>query len=262
MIAKVITSGANRDEAIARALEALSATRVYPVKTNGGFLARCLRDQDFASGNVSTGLIAEKSESLLPSGPDAHDIALAGRALLERLQGAEQRDPWSVSDGFRSNADPRIEVRLEHEGEPVDVAFDRSPAKGCRITARLGDLDVALDGAAAPGQVIQDADGVIVFSDGRASRFDLPRPDAAADAAEAGGLVKAPMPGKVLSLNVAEGETVTKGQKLLVLEAMKMEHALAAPRDGVIASVSVSAGDQVGEGDALVTLADEDEAAA
>ena len=262
MIAKVIASGPNRSSAIAKSLDALAATRVYPVKTNGGFLGNCLRDADFASGNVSTGLIGDKADDLIPAGPPAADAAIAGRALLESLQAPAGKDPWSVADGFRSNADHRIEVRLEYEGEPVSIAFGAAPAKGVAVIANVAGEEIALEGRATSGRVVQDPDGVIVFSDGRASRFAIPRPDAAADAAEAGGLVKAPMPGKVLSLNVAEGDTVTKGQKLLVLEAMKMEHALAAPRDGVIASISIAAGDQVGEGDALVTLADEDEAAA
>jgi 3-methylcrotonyl-CoA carboxylase alpha subunit len=262
MIAKIITRGSTRDEAIGRALEALASTRVYPVRTNGGFLAHCLRDDDFASGKVSTGLIAEKSDSLIPSGAPVRDIALAAHALLGQAGGAGSRDPWAVADGYRSNSAHRIEVRLDHDGSTLTASFDRPPAKGWAVTVAVGDDRVTLDGAMGAGRVVADPDGVIVFSDGRASRFDWPRPDAAADAAEAGGLVKAPMPGKVLSLNVAEGDTVSKGQKLLVLEAMKMEHALAAPRDGVIASVSIAAGDQVGEGDALITLADEDEAAA
>ncbi|WP_421786324.1 acetyl/propionyl/methylcrotonyl-CoA carboxylase subunit alpha [Hyphobacterium sp.] len=262
MIAKIITCGATRDEAIGRALAALASTRVYPVKTNGGFLAQCLRDDDFSSGNVSTGLIAEKSDSLIPSGAPVRDIALAAQALLGQAGGAVSRDPWAVADGYRSNTAHRIEVRLDHDGSTLTASFDRPPAKGQAVTVAVGDDRVTLEGGTGAGRVVADPDGVIVFSDGRANRFDLPRPDAAADAAEAGGLVKAPMPGKVLSLNVAEGDTVSKGQKLLVLEAMKMEHALAAPRDGVIASVSIAAGDQVGEGDALITLADEEEAAA
>ena len=208
MIAKIITSGSNRDEAIDRALQALAATRVYPVKTNGGFLGQCLRDEDFASGNVSTGLIADKSDSLLPAGPVKADIAIAGRSVLERYQRLGSRDPWSLADGFRSNGDRRIDVRLEHDGEPVMVSFDQPPAKGRRINATIGDERFPLDSHASSGRVVQDADGVIVFSDGRASRFNLPRPDAAADAAEAGGLVKAPMPGKGLSLNVAEGDAL------------------------------------------------------
>jgi 3-methylcrotonyl-CoA carboxylase alpha subunit len=262
MISKIIAFGANRDAAIERSLAALAATRVYPVKTNGGFLGNCLRDDDFSAARLSTGLIAEKADTLIPAGAPTRDAALAARAFLERDQTANSNDPWAVKDGFRANADTKIHIRLEYESDSLDVALSAAPVKGRTISAGVGDETFLLDGKATSGRIVIEAESVIVFSDGRASRFSLPRPDAAADGADAGGLVKAPMPGKVLSLNVAEGDTVAKGQKLLVLEAMKMEHALAAPRDGVIASVSIAAGDQVGEGDALVTLAEEDEAAA
>lgn len=262
MIAKIIAFGANRDAAIERSLAALANTRVYPVKTNGGFLGNCLRDDDFQAARLSTGLIAEKADTLIPAGAPKRDAALAARAFLEREPVANSNDPWAVKDGFRANADTKIRIRLEYEGDTLDVALSAAPVKGRTLSARLGEDTFILDGMATSGRIVTEAESVIVFSDGRASRFSLPRPDAAADGADAGGLVKAPMPGKVLSLNVAEGDTVTKGQKLLVLEAMKMEHALAAPRDGVIASVSIAAGDQVGEGDALVTMAEEDEAAA
>ena len=262
MIAKIIAFGANRDAAIERSLAALANTRVYPVKTNGGFLGNCLRDDDFQAARLSTGLIAEKADTLIPAGAPKRDAALAARAFLEREPVANSNDPWAVKDGFRANADTKIRIRLEYEGDTLDVALSAAPVKGRTLSARLGEDTFILDGMATSGRIVTEAESVIVFSDGRASRFSLPRPDAAADGADAGGLVKAPMPGKVLSLNVAEGDTVTKGQKLLVLEAMKMEHALAAPRDGVIASVSIAAGDQVGEGDALVTMAEDDEAAA
>lgn len=262
MIAKIIAFGANRDAAIERSLAALANTRVYPVKTNGGFLGNCLRDDDFQAARLSTGLIAEKADTLIPAGAPKRDAALAARAFLERDQVANSNDPWALKDGFRANADTKIRIRLEYEGDTLDVALSAAPVKGRTLSARLGEDTFILDRMATSGRIVTEAESVIVFSDGRASRFNLPRPDAAADGADAGGLVKAPMPGKVLSLNVAEGDTVTKGQKLLVLEAMKMEHALAAPRDGVIASVSIAAGDQVGEGDALVTMAEEDEAAA
>jgi 3-methylcrotonyl-CoA carboxylase alpha subunit len=86
--------------------------------------------------------------------------------------------------------------------------------------------------------------------------------EAAAEGLDAGGAVKAPMPGKVLSVAVRPGDAVSKGQTLAVLEAMKMEHALSAPRDGVVESTHVAAGDQVGDGDVLVVLAEEAEQAA
>jgi 3-methylcrotonyl-CoA carboxylase alpha subunit len=262
MISKIISFGPNRDAAIQQSLKALAATRVYPVKTNGGFLGNCLRDADFQAARLSTSLIAEKAETLIPSGAPKRDAAIAARALLERDQDSRAIDPWAVQDGFRSNSDSRILVRLEFDEERLDVALSAAPEKGRTVSAQIGDEAFVLDGMATSGRIVMEPDAVIVFSDGRASRFNSPRPDAAADGADAGGLVKAPMPGKVLSLNVAEGDSVTKGQKLLVLEAMKMEHALTAPRDGMIASVSISAGDQVGEGDALVTLAEDEEAAA
>ncbi|WP_421791967.1 biotin carboxylase N-terminal domain-containing protein [Hyphobacterium sp.] len=254
MIAKVISSGENRDHAISLSLAALDATRVYPVKTNGGFLAACLNDLDFQSGNVSTGLIGEKLDSLIPAGVQKEDAALAAASVIAKAKSAAGRDPWGMPDGFRTNRPARVDVRFEVENQAVSVNLSGPSAQ---VDGEAVDLP-----SGYRAKIIGDTDGVVVFNHGRASRFDFPRPDAAADAAEAGGLVKAPMPGKVLSLNVAEGDAVVKGQKLLVLEAMKMEHALAAPRDGVIASVSIAAGDQVGEGDALVTLADEEEAAA
>ena len=262
MISKIIAFGPSRDAAIERSLAALAATRVYPVKTNGGFLGNCLRDDDFQAARLSTGLIAEKADTLIPSSAPKRDAAIAARAILEREQWGQSNDPWAVQDGFRANSNSKILVRLEYDGETLDVALSAAPTKGRTVSAQIGDETFILDGMATSGRIVMEPDAVIVFSDGRASRFSLPRPDAAADGADAGGLIKAPMPGKVLSLNVAEGDTVTKGQKLLVLEAMKMEHALAAPRDGVIASVLISAGDQVGDGDALVTLVEDEEVAA
>ena len=96
--------------------------------------------------------------------------------------------------------------------------------------------------------------GLLVAVRGESRFFADLRPEAAAEGLEAGDVIKAPMPGKVLAVNVSAGDTVAKGQALVVLEAMKMEHGLAAPRDGVIGEVSVEAGAQVAEGDLLVQL--------
>jgi acetyl/propionyl-CoA carboxylase alpha subunit len=106
-------------------------------------------------------------------------------------------------------------------------------------------------------KVITRRRGVLVASQGETHLIELYNPAALADALEAGGAIKAPMPGKVLSVPVKAGDAVKKGQTLAVLEAMKMEHALSAPRDGVVESVGASEGSQVGDGAVLVTLADE-----
>lgn len=264
MIAKVIAYGGGRDEAISALKGALAQTHVYPVKTNGGFVIRCLDDADFASGNVSTGLIGDKLDVLLPARFEAHAAALASRAILDS---GRSRGPaggvWSSGDGFRLNAPPVRQVRFTRPGDGDDISIQLTSESVRGIAATVDGASVTVSASlASVARLVRDQAGVTVFAGGEAHRFDFPRPDAAADALEAGGLVKAPMPGKVLTVSVKDGDTVAKGDTLLVLEAMKMEHALTAPRDGVVESVSVTAGTQVGEGDALVTLAEEDAEAA
>jgi propionyl-CoA carboxylase alpha chain/3-methylcrotonyl-CoA carboxylase alpha subunit len=102
--------------------------------------------------------------------------------------------------------------------------------------------------------LVIDEDEVVVFEAGEGFCFRLPRANAAGRAGESDGSVLSPMPGKIVSVSVKAGETVTKGQTLLVLEAMKMEHALAAPFDGVVAELTAVAGGQVSEGVVLVKL--------
>ena len=264
MIAKIIAYGGGRDEAISALSSALAQTHVYPVKTNGGFVRRCLMDADFAAGRVSTGLIGDKLDALLPARHAEAAAVLAARAVLEiDRSGHGPRDAWAQGDGFRLNADPVRRVRFAHgpEADPVSIAIHSEGRAG--IDARVDGQSVSVPAALAEAaRLVRDAAGITVFVGGESHRFDFERPDAAADALVAGGLVKAPMPGKVLAVHVKAGQSVAKGAPMVVLEAMKMEHALTAPRDGVIESVSVEAGAQVGEGDALVTLAELEEAAA
>ncbi|MEE2566805.1 acetyl/propionyl/methylcrotonyl-CoA carboxylase subunit alpha [Hyphobacterium marinum] len=264
MIAKVIAYGGGRDEAIGALKGALAETHVYPVKTNGGFVIRCLDDADFASGNVSTGLIGDKLDDLLPPKFELQAALLAARAVLDAGPGhGRAGGVWSAGDGFRLNADPVRQVRFVRPGETDAIPVSLSSGTGRDITGMINGNAVAVSASlAASARLVRDDAGLTVFAGGETHRFDIPRPDAAADALQAGGLVKAPMPGKVLSVSVKDGDTVSRGDTLLVLEAMKMEHALTAPRDGVVESVSVSAGAQVGEGDALVTLAEDGEEAA
>lgn len=190
---------------------------------------------------------------------------------------ASANDPFDIADGWRMNGEPRIGYRFDVGGEPVEAGLTVSDAAiGVSLgerQAEMSELDVTetplgyrfdarIDGTLQTVRCERVEGGLLVASRGRITVFSEPQPDALADAAEAGGVVKAPMPGKVLAVNVARGDSVAKGQALVVLEAMKMEHALAAPRDGVIAEVSVETGGQVSEGDILVTLAEDEDAAA
>ncbi|MFA7263756.1 MAG: acetyl/propionyl/methylcrotonyl-CoA carboxylase subunit alpha [Caulobacter sp.] len=239
MIAKLIVHADTREAAAEALADACAAVEVWPVKTNAAFLAKCAGHPDFVAGDVDTGFIERRLETLLGEGqPSAVAAGVAATALVELQSRDEAPTPWSALDlagGFRLNGPPRRRMTLmcgatELEGELLDV--DLHPE----------DL------------LVLDEDEVVVFESGEAFAFRRPTTDAAAHGGESDGAVISPMPGKVVSVSVKAGDTVTKGQTLLVLEAMKMEHALAAPFDGVVAELAAVAGGQVSEGVVLVRL--------
>ena len=278
MIAKLIAHAPTRREAAHRLAGMLDDLVVWPVKTNAGFLRRAAVHPDFLEEKLSTGFIEERIDDLIPAAVRLADAAFATLAVLDlRPLLASSLDPFEAGDGWRLNGDPHLSCRFEVGGEPAGAVLT---VQGDRVEVRVGDdvsvltgLEVAethagysfearVDGERLVAHCEPVEGGMLVACRGRITVFAEPHPEALADAAEAGGVIKAPMPGKVLAVNVKAGDSVAKGQALVVLEAMKMEHALGAPRDGVIAEVSVETGGQVGEGDVLVTLADEvDEAA-
>jgi len=277
MIAKIIGMGPNRDQVIENLLQYVDESlSVWPVKTNAGFLRRALAHPDFQAGDVDTRFIDERLDELAPKDAPALSYVVAALALSEGGPLASGgQDPWAVRDGFRLNAAPFFELGLDAGGErrAVKLSFEND-----RLTAQVDDETLVLDYSVEEAGVFEADYGVfeaglgntrvsarydrhsrgfLVNAQGETHLIGLYNPAAMADALEAGGAVKAPMPGKVLSVPVKAGDSVKKGQTLAVLEAMKMEHALSAPRDGVVDSVSAAEGDQVGDGAVLVTLADE-----
>jgi len=270
MIAKLISFGPTREEAINRLVAGLDDdVRVYPVKTNAGFLRRALTHDDFRSGSVDTRFIDERLEELAPKHPPVLSYVAAALALTEGAGlGMGVCDPWAVNDGFRANSgsvielgfdqhDTRLSVQLTVEGDRLVADVDGETLSLSDVSIDQGHIRAWLQGGLVSARTVRQHDGVIVSAQGETHLIAPYNPAAAADALEAGGAIKAPMPGKVLTVPVKAGDAVSKGQTLAVLEAMKMEHALAAPRDGVVAEVSVEAGSQVGDGAVLVTLEDE-----
>ena len=271
MIAKLIVHGATRDEAINTLIRVIDAPiEVYPVKTNASFLRRCLDHADFRAGSVDTRFIDDRIETLAPAGPSAmvQAIAALGFAQGGPFKRESATDPWAQSDGFRVNMDNEIEVGLEIDEARASARLVNT-GHHVRVSLAKGDFEFEVihwaedfglafrqDGQRLHGAFEAIDDGMLVSLQGETQHIKRFNPAMAAEALEGGGAVKAPMPGKVLAIPVAEGDTVVKGQTLAVLEAMKMEHALAAPRDGVVESVKVSAGAQVGDGDVLVSLAE------
>jgi len=271
MIAKIISFDDDREGAAITLAFALDELSVWPVKTNGGFLRRAVMHPDFLDAKLSTDFIGHCEGELVPAGVDLASAGYAGLASMLEA-GGDTSDPFGIADGWRMNSASRLRNWFAVGDETLEVALR---LEGNSMLVEMGGemlrID-SVDGSGEPGYyqfegtlddepLRGDVDlmeaGYLVSSRGQTTLFAFPSPEAAADAAEAGGVIKAPMPGKVLAVNVKPGDAVTKGQALVVLEAMKMEHALAAPRDGAIGEVSVEAGTQVAEGDVLVALAEE-----
>ena len=232
MIAKLIAHAPTREGAGDLLAQACAEVEIWPVKTNAGFLARCLDHPDFIAGDVDTGFIETRLDALAAT-PEPSDEILCVAAAAVLGEGGEA-SPWKSLTGFRMNAEPQATVRLFLDGRAID--------------APLAEGDIEAD-------ILMTADGEVVVFEGGETYVLATRPpvrdldDLAGDAQ-----VRSPMPGKVVAVAVAVGDTVLRGQPLLTLEAMKMEHALTAPFDGHIESLSVSVGDQVSEGVTLVRL--------
>ena len=220
MIAKVIAWGRDREEARERLVDALDDAVVWPVRSNAGFLVRALENPAFVAAELDTGLIAREGDALLPDAlPSEESLSAAAAAIAGS-------DPLA---GFRLNAATRT-----HEYLSVD---------GMLVTA---------DRAAGDGD---PADDSLLISEGGQTWQVTPYRGLGATASAAGdGAIVSPMPGRIIAVEVATGDIVAKGQKLVTLEAMKMEHSLVAPFDGTVAEFNATIGGQVSEGALLVRI--------
>ncbi len=258
MIAKLTTHGPTRAVALRRLSTALAACQVAGTVTNLGFLGALAAHAGFAAGQVDTGLIARDIDALVVAPePGARDVALAALAASGALDlpggeiGFALWAPVGRVQGLRRGDDTH-EVRIRTLSRDAhDVVIDDTVVEARRIGGRW-----QLDGHVAPDVAV--ADGVVTVFAQYGISFDIIDPlerdsTATGDAA----VIEAPMPGLVKSVHAVAGQTVSEGDRLAVLEAMKMEHSLLAARDGVVAEVLVAEGDQVTAGAALVRLEEE-----
>jgi 3-methylcrotonyl-CoA carboxylase alpha subunit len=229
MIAKLVVHGESRDATAAKLATACRAVEVWPVRTNAAFLARVVADPDFLAGRIDTGFIV-RHPGLIPSEtPDAAVIARAAHALL-----ASGETPWEALHGFQLGGSPRDEIAVAIAGQ----TFKAVPASD-------------------PAPIWSDGHVRVLFAGGQAWPFGVPRFEGASHAGALDGAVVAPMPGMVTALAVRQGQTVRRGEILLVLEAMKMENALVAPFDGVVVALNVQLGASVTEGTVLACIEEE-----
>jgi 3-methylcrotonyl-CoA carboxylase alpha subunit len=265
MIAKLIVWDIDRPAAVRRLARALDQARIAGLATNLDFLRAIARHPAFAAAEFDTGFIGRHGAELLPPPAPAasEDIALAALGLV--LGRARDRaSPWGLADGWRMNDEAvetlrladrdteiAVAVRYRRHGSlsintpdgPVEVAG--TLADGV-LTARLGDRTIR-------ATIVRTGEKVAVLRDGADRVFGIIDPLAhAGEEAGGGSRLTAPMPGRVIAVLVEAGAKVTKGQPLIVLEAMKMEHTVAAPADGTVTSLPFAAGDQVDEGVALI----------
>ncbi len=256
MIAKLIARASTREAALDRLADALDRTIVAGIRSNVGLLAALARAPDFRSGKFDTGFVERMLQASggAPQGLDPA-AAAAGAALFVAHGAAIAADedaapwisPWDAQDGFQLSGRRESALPLEVDGVPIDAT----------VTYREGGAAVTVDGTAPAldARVIDGGEAAYVLRHGRQTvvRLRALDPFDAAHAGE-GGRVTAPMHGKVIEILVAAGDTVRKGQKVAVIEAMKMEHALTASVDGTVAEVRAQAGDQIAEGALVMTI--------
>ena len=230
MIAKLIATGEDRDKAIRELAGILDEVEVWPVRTNAAFLFNALLYPGFGTGEIDTGFIERNLDKLVPA--QEPDEYLWRGAAMVALADAEQEQGDLA--GFRLNAPARQHVTLASGGDARTVSPD--------------------DGDIAAVSGFSDGERVVVFYEGQAYEFALASRGNVHGHGAHDGDIEAPMPGKVTAVEVSQGEKVGKGQRLLTLEAMKMEHSLTAPFDGTVAELSASAGAQVAEGTLLARI--------
>jgi 3-methylcrotonyl-CoA carboxylase alpha subunit len=268
MIAKVIAHGPDRDTALDRLSAALTGTLVAGPKTNTAFLRALCDAPEFRSGRFDTGFIDRNLQALgaVERAPADRAVALGALRLLEDelasagIAPAQHGSPWEVSDGFQLVGERRQAFPVVVDGTRTEVTV-AWPDGELAVTAGAATANRLAAASTGEGAFARAPDGIYVIEDGRQTfvqRFDPFAVDL--EHLDAGDSVNAPMHGKLVGVFVAPGDQVEKGQRLAIVEAMKMEHALLSPRAGEIAEVLAEAGSQVAEGARLIVLAPEAEA--
>ena len=271
MVAKLIVHGATRAEALARLDEALAQTHIVGLATNVQFLRHVVRSKSFSEADLDTGLIPREQAVLFNQETIGLPLAVATAVAcaLQDEKTLEGVDPFSRRDSWRSHGVVVRGFGFSFHGEACKAALTclHDGALQLRVgevtgalifTARDGGLEVRFGSQRLLAQAYTHGETVHIFAGQGATEITVIDPLAHAGETQGeGGRLTAPMPGKVVSFAVKAGDPVKKGQPLAVMDAMKMEHTIAAPIDGVVAELLYAPGDQVTEGAELLKLVQE-----
>ena len=268
MVAKLIVHGQTREEALARMDEALAQTRIVGLSTNVQFLRHVVRSPSFSQANLDTALIPREAAVLFKQ--ESVGLPLAAAAAIARTLLSEKatqgRDPFSRRDGWQTHGVTVRPFEFDFHGEHFRAALTYLHDGALQLkvgdvsgplvfTASGQGIDIQFAGQRLLATVYTQGEVDHVFTARGATQITAI--DLLAHAGESpseGGRLTAPMPGKILSFLVKAGDLVQKGQPLAVMEAMKMEHTIAAPADGVVEELMYAPGDQVTEGSALLKI--------
>ncbi|MEM1439208.1 MAG: biotin carboxylase N-terminal domain-containing protein [Pseudomonadota bacterium] len=272
MVAKLVAFGDDREQARRRLVAALDDYLIDGLVNNLGFLRRVVASAPFAAGDLDTGFITRHSDAIARPERDAAACIVAAQQLHRASLTDTAASVWSRAAGWRMNGANTVKIELDLDGRlEVELEFDRrgtgpisASLDGTRHAVALdttgGSARISLDGHGQRFNALCDGDaGVIASTRGRWS-FSRIAPDTGSDSEAAGdGALRAPMTGRVVSINVVTGDNVVAGQALMVLEAMKMEHTLAAPFAGTVDECRTAVDALVDGGSVLITLQPETE---
>jgi len=264
MLAKVIAWGQNRDEARRRLIRALEDTTVFGVTTNRHFLSRIIADETFGAGEATTAFLQQSFKddpSLAPQALSIRELALSACALSLGTSGQNgwSNAPATVMPMSLEVQDETVELLVRRSGQKLIVSHEEAQYELQLQSHQPGLLCIIDNGVRHRCQYHQTGDSLYLQAFGRSwAIVDRTHQPAAGAQGAGSGRIQAAMDGAIIDVLVNEGETVTQGQTLVVLEAMKMEHPVKADRDGVVAGLHTNTGDQVKRSQLLVELAPED----
>ncbi len=278
MIAKLVTFADDREDAIDNLIDLIDAAEVCGdslngLKTNSGFLRRCLSHPDFQDAKINTHFIPANHDTLLPETGELRDelYAMAG-LYMEQLSRHAENTPFGDTNGWRLNM-PKTETHFfEGLDGPVKVRIGKKTNRSIAVyvdhmdrdTSKLYVFDLDAENEDLPNEKVWNSYRAWAFkklqdhiSITRHSEFYMvPLPSHEDTAKASSNALIAPMPGKIIAVNTKAGDAVKAGEPLIVMEAMKMEMSLEAPRDGVVAQINADINALVADGDSLLTLED------